>query len=96
MTEGHNNGVAVERLKSIIQCIERLEDERRTLASDIKDVYTEAKSAEFDVKAIRALLAERRKPDEAKEQNAMLAIYRDALAGWDSTPLSKYAAETQL
>ncbi len=73
-------GVAADRLRSIIERIERLEEERKALASDIKDVYSEAKSAGFDVKVIRQLISIRRKePAEVEEQESLLDVYRRAL-----------------
>ena len=49
-------GVAADRLRSIVDRIERLEEERKALGGDIKDIYSEAKSAGFDVKALRQLI----------------------------------------
>ena len=57
-------GVAGERLKSFIERIERLEEEKRALAADIKEVYSEAKGAGFDIKTIREIIKIRRM-DEA-------------------------------
>ena len=94
MTEAGHNTFAPERLRSIVDRIERLEGERKALAEDIKDIYTEAKSAGFDVKALRALIAERRKDaQEAEEQRSLLDIYRDALGQLASTPLGQAAME---
>jgi uncharacterized protein (UPF0335 family) len=73
-------GIAADRLRSIVERIERLEEERRALAGDIKDIFTEAKSAGFDVKVIRRILAERkREPAEVEEQETLLDLYRRAL-----------------
>ena len=72
---GHN--VANERLTSLVHRIEQLEEERKTLASDIKDIYTEANSAGFDKKVLRMLIAERKKDAaEVEEQMTLLDIYR--------------------
>jgi len=85
---GHNSGasdgaptnVAGERLRSIIERIERLEEERKALATDIKDIYSEAKSAGFDVKVIRQLIRIRKmEPAEVEEQENLLDIYRRAV-----------------
>ena len=68
------------QLKSIIERIERLEDERKALGSDISDIYAEAKSAGFDVKVVRQIVAIRRKePAEVEEQETLLDLYRRAL-----------------
>ena len=73
-------GIAADRLRSLIERIERLEEERKALASDIKDIYAEAKSAGFDVKVVRQLISIRRKePAEVEEQESLLDLYRRAL-----------------
>ncbi len=73
-------GIAADRLRSIIERIERLEEERRALGGDIKDIFAEAKSAGFDVKVIRQIIRIRRQePAEIEEQETLLDIYRRAL-----------------
>ena len=73
-------GIAAGRLRSIVERIERLEEERKALAADIKDIFTEAKSAGFDVKVVRQVLAIRRKePAEVEEQQTLLGLYCRAL-----------------
>jgi uncharacterized protein (UPF0335 family) len=73
-------GIAADRLRSIIERIERLEEERKALASDIKDIYAEAKSAGFEVKVIRQLIQLRkREPAEVEEQETLLDLYKRAL-----------------
>jgi uncharacterized protein (UPF0335 family) len=73
-------GIAADRLRSIIERIERLEEERKALAGDIKDIYSEAKSAGFDVKVIRQIISIRKKePAEVEEQETLLDLYRRAL-----------------
>ncbi|CDG33644.1 DUF2312 domain-containing protein [Parasaccharibacter sp. TMW2.1882] len=73
-------GIAVDRLRSIIDRVERLEEERKALGSDIRDVFTEAKSAGFDVKVIKQLIKLRKQePAEVEEQETLLDIYRRAL-----------------
>jgi uncharacterized protein (UPF0335 family) len=73
-------GIAVDRLRSIIERIERLEEERKALANDIKDIYGEAKSAGFDAKVIRQIISIRKKePAEVEEQETLLELYRRAL-----------------
>jgi len=72
--------LAGERLRSIIERIERLEEERKALAQDIKDIYSEAKSAGFDVKVIRQLIRIRKQePAEVEGQETLLDIYRRAI-----------------
>ncbi len=73
-------GVAGERLRSLVERIERLEEEKKALADDIKDVFAEAKSAGFDVKVLRQLIRLRRQqPAEVEEQETLLDLYRRAL-----------------
>ncbi len=73
-------GIAADRLRSIVDRIERLEEERKALGNDIKDIYGEAKASGFDVKALRALISLRKKePAEIEEQDSLLQLYRRAL-----------------
>ncbi len=73
-------GIAADRLLSIIERIERLEEERKALGNDIKDIYSESKSAGFDVKVIRQIISIRKKePSEVEEQETLLDLYRRAL-----------------
>ena len=78
--ETRTGGIAAERLRSIVERIERLEEERKALASDIKDIYSEAKSAGFDVKVLRQLIRVRKQePAEVEEQETLLDVYRRAI-----------------
>ncbi|MCP1231758.1 DUF2312 domain-containing protein [Acetobacter indonesiensis] len=73
-------GISADRLRSIVERVERLEEERKALSGDIKDIYTEAKSAGFDVKVIRQIIRLRKQePSEVEEQETLLDIYRRAL-----------------
>jgi uncharacterized protein (UPF0335 family) len=73
-------GISAERLRSLVERIERLEEERKALGSDIKDIFQEAKSAGFDVKVMRQLIRLRKmEPAEVEEQEALLDVYRRAL-----------------
>lgn len=73
-------GVAADRLRSLVERIEKLEEERKALGSDIKDIFTEAKSAGFDVKVLRELIRLRKKDaNEIEEQESLLDIYKRAL-----------------
>ena len=72
--------IAAGRLRSIIERIERLEEEKKALASDIKDIFLESKSAGFDPKAVRAVLKLRKQePTEVEEMEALIDVYRRAL-----------------
>lgn len=73
-------GIAADRLRSLIERIERLEEERKALAGDIKDIYAEAKGAGFDVKVIRQIIRIRsQEPADVEEQETLLDVYRRAL-----------------
>jgi len=73
-------GIAGEQLRSFIERIERLEEEKRTLSADIKDVYAEAKGTGFDTKAIRTIVRLRKKDQaERQEEETILDLYKAAL-----------------
>ncbi|MHC5305898.1 DUF2312 domain-containing protein [Bartonella sp. LJL80] len=72
--------VAVGQLRSFIERIERLEEEKKTISDDIKDVYAELKGTGFDNKAVRTIIRLRKKEDhERQEEEAMIQLYKDAL-----------------
>lgn len=83
---GHNSGqVEHAKLKSYIERIERLEEEKAGLAADVRDVFAEAKSNGFDTKTMRQVLKLRRiAANERIEQEYMLELYKRAL-GMEST-----------
>ncbi|KWV50479.1 hypothetical protein AS156_14225 [Bradyrhizobium macuxiense] len=71
---------AKDQLKSIIERIERLEEEKKTISDDIRDVYAESKGNGFDVKALRAIIRLRKQdPNERQEQETILETYMQAL-----------------
>ena len=72
--------IAKDQLRTIVERIERLEEQKKTIADDIKDVYAEAKGNGFDVKALRAVVMIRKHdPAKLKEQEAILDTYLNAL-----------------
>ena len=75
-------GIAAGQLKSLIERIERLEEEKKGLAEDIRDVYAEAKGSGFDPKVMRKVIA-MRKLDRADRQEleALMDLYMSALEG---------------
>lgn len=80
MTEETKTTFAQGQLKSIIERIERLEEEKKTIAGDIKEVYAEAKANGFDTKILRKVIALRKKDaDERDEEEAMLELYMMAI-----------------
>ena len=79
-TDTKTGGIAAERLRSIVDRIERLEEERKALGGDIRDIYAEAKSAGFDVNVLRQLIRVRRQEAaDVEEQETLLDVYRRAL-----------------
>ena len=72
--------IAADRLRTFIERIERLEEDRATLNSDLKEVMSEAKGAGFDTKTIRQIVRSRKlEPTERIEQEQLLEIYRSAV-----------------
>ncbi len=71
---------AKDQLKAIIERIERLEEEKKTISDDIRDVYAEGKGNGFDVKALRAIVRLRKQdPNERQEAETILETYMQAL-----------------
>ena len=84
MDDDQNNsqigGIAAEALRQFVERIERLEEEKKALSADIKDVYGQAKSQGFDTKIIRKLIALRRMEDQEREEvDQLLDLYKAAL-----------------
>ena len=74
------NGVARNQLRAFIERIERLEEEKKSIADDIKDVYAEAKGTGFDTKVLRKVVSIRKQDqNERMEQEAVLDLYLHAL-----------------
>lgn len=78
--DGIGDAVQGDQLKSIVERIERLEVEKKTIADDIKEVYAEAKGNGYDVKILRKVVALRRRDlDERKKEEALLDLYLQAV-----------------
>ena len=87
-------GVAVERLKSFIERIERLEEEKRGLSDDIKEVYAEAKGTGFEPKIMRQIIKLRRMDkEEVDEEEGLLDLYKRALGMIPEAGIEAQAAE---
>jgi len=87
-------GVAVERLRSFIERIERLEEEKRALSGDIKEVYAEAKGTGFEPKIMRQIVKIRKMDkDEVVEEESLLDLYKRALGMMPEAPIETQAAE---
>lgn len=81
MTElGHNANATDDRLRLLIERRERLEEEKRGISDDIKDVNAEAKAVGYDVRAINEVIKLRRlDPDTRRERETILDLYKSAL-----------------
>ena len=78
MSDAH--GVARDQLRAFVERIERLEEEKKTIADDIKDVYGEAKSTGFDVKTMRKIISLRRMEKHHRDEaDMLLETYKQAL-----------------
>jgi uncharacterized protein (UPF0335 family) len=83
---------AKDQLKAIIERIERLEEEKKTISDDIRDVYAEAKGNGYDVKALRTIVRLRKQDaNERAEQEVILETYMHALGMLADTPLGQAA-----
>lgn len=78
---GHNSGtVAADQLRLFIERVERLEEEKKGIADDIRDVYAEAKGMGYDPKVMRMIVRLRKMPKDTRDElDAMLEAYRAAL-----------------
>ena len=75
-----SGGVAAERLRSFVQRIERLEEDKAGIAQDLKEVYAEAKGEGFDVKVLRKLIGLRKRdPRQRREEDELLELYLSAI-----------------
>ena len=73
-------GIAGTQLRSFVERIERLEEEKKGIADDIKDIYSEAKGQGFDVKVLRKIISLRKKSKEDRqEEEELLELYKAAL-----------------
>ena len=78
---------AQKQLRQLIEQIERLEEEKKALAGDVRDKYLEAKAVGFDVKALRKIVSLRKKSKtDREEEEAILAVYMHALGMIDELP----------
>ena len=81
------HGVARDQLRAFIERIERLEEEKKTIADDIKDVYGEAKGTGFDTKILKKVVALRKKDDQERmEEDMILDTYLAALGMIEAPP----------
>ena len=80
MAKMKTGGLAADQLRSIIERVEKLEEEKAAIAADVRDVFAEAKGNGFDTKAIRTIIKMRKlEPQEREEQETVLDTYLHAL-----------------
>ena len=80
VTEAGQGEVAGQRLKAFIERIERLEEEKKSVSEDIRDIYGEAKAAGFEVKIIRKLIKLRgMETQKRREEEEILELYKSAI-----------------
>ena len=72
--------IAVGQLRAFIERVEQLEEEKKTIGDDIKEVFAELKGSGFDTKAVKTIIRLRKQSDhERQEEQAMIQLYMDAL-----------------
>lgn len=87
-----DQSISAQSLKSFIDRIERLQSEKDAISEDMKEVFAQAKASGFDVKIMRKTIALRKlDPAERQEQEALIAVYENAIDGIVDTPLGKAA-----
>ena len=83
-----------DRLRLLIERVERLEEEKKGIADDIRDVYAEAKAVGYDAKIMRQIVRLRKmRPDDRREQEMLLETYMAALGMLVGTPLGDAALD---
>lgn len=89
-----DNSISKDQIKSIVERIERLEEEKKALSDDIKEVYAEAQANGFDTKTLRTVVRLRKQDSsERQEQEALLETYMHALGMLADTDLGRAAME---
>ena len=77
---GHNSSTADDRLRLLIERVERLEEEKKAISEDIKDVFAEAKAVGYDAKIMKQVIRLRKmNPDDRREMEMVLDTYKTAL-----------------
>jgi uncharacterized protein (UPF0335 family) len=87
--------ISNSQIVSVVERIERMEDEKSAISLDISEIYKEAKGNGFDVKVLRKVVAARKKPQNQRDsENAIFELYMSAV-GFEQTPLGKYSEGTE-
>lgn len=89
--------ISNNQIASIVQRIEKMEDEKTSISIDISEIYKEAKGNGYDVKILKKVVAERKKPQHQREQTqTIFDLYMNAIEGFEETPLGKHAATVEI
>lgn len=85
--------ISNSQIVSVVERIERMEDEKSAISLDISEIYKEAKGNGFDVKILKKVVAARKKPQNQRDsENAIFELYMSAV-GFEQTPLGKFAED---
>jgi uncharacterized protein (UPF0335 family) len=85
------------QIASIVERIEKMEDEKTAISLDISEIYKEAKGNGFDVKILKKVVAERKKPQHERAQaQEIFDLYMSAIESFDKTPLGAYAVTIEV
>lgn len=85
------------QIATIVQRIEKMEDEKTAISLDISEIYKEAKGNGFDVKILKKVIAERKKPQHERAQTKeIFDLYMSAIDGFEKTPLGAYAVTVEV
>jgi uncharacterized protein (UPF0335 family) len=89
--------ISNNQIASVVERIERMEDEKTAIAIDISEIYKEAKSNGFDTKILKKVIALRKKPQHQRdEEQTILDLYMSAIESFDKTPLGASAAKAEV
>lgn len=89
------SNTSVDHIKKVIEQVERLEEQRKDLSQDIKEVFSEAKALGFDVATLKQIIKLRKEePHIREEKKTLLDTYLSALNGWGNTPLGVYESDS--
>ena len=89
--------ISNNQIASVVERIERMEDEKTAIAIDISEIYKEAKSNGFDTKILKKVISLRKKPQSQRdEEQTILDLYMSAVESFDKTPLGASAAKAEV
>jgi len=87
--------ISNSQIATVVERIEKMEDEKSAISLDISEIYKEAKGNGFDVKILRKVIAARKKPQNQRDsENAIFDLYMSAV-GFEQTPLGRYSEGTE-